>query len=184
LLALVTLALLGCASTGTPSGVFDAYFEAYSAGDTDQLWELSSPAARADARRVQRELVANLQSADVERRTFWEGQFGVEAADIENLGEQDFFVWAVRTIRRRIGITSIHSLVSRIQRVKEEAVNADLTVVIYRVGEEVSRLPIIKTPDGWRVDQSPFPPAPDPNAPPPEAPVSPTPPSDEEEEEE
>ncbi len=153
---LVLLLSLACATSG-PSAVFDDYFEAYGAGDAGRLWELSSPAARNDARRIRTELLAHLESERVEERVEFEGLFGITAEDVRPLDDQQFFEWAVGTIRRRLGVTAIRALVSRVQRVREEPVNAELVVVIYRVGEELSRLPLLKTPDGWRVDQSPFP---------------------------
>ena len=156
--AVVVSFALGCATTG-PAETFDQYWEAYGAGDADTLWELSSPSARADARRVQQEILNGLESPDLEQRTFWEGQFGTTPEEIRALSERGFFVWAIGTIRKRLGSGAIRSVVSRIARVKEESLGADGVVIVYRTGEEISRLPFIRTPEGWRVDQSPFPPA-------------------------
>lgn len=164
-LALLILTAAACGSTMSPSSTFDAYFEAYAAGDSEQLWALSSTAARADASRVKRELLAGLRSGDGEERTHFEGTFGVTAEVIEPMDERQFFDWAVAMIRRRLGAGYVRAFVTRVQRVREETLPDGSVVIVYRADEDVSRLPLSRTSDGWRVDQSPFPQPPSGGAP-------------------
>ena len=161
----VVLSAAGCGTTMTPSGTFDAYFEAYAAGDAELLWALSSPAARADASRVKRELMVGLRSEQADVRTHYEGTFGVTADVIDPMDERQFFDWAVAMIRRRLGPGYVRAFVTRVQRVREETLPDGSVVIVYRADEGVSRLPLKRSSDGWQVDQSPFPQPPSGGAP-------------------
>jgi hypothetical protein len=148
--------LTGCALPSEPTDVFDAYLEAYAVGDTEKLWELSSPNARRDASRLKRQLMARLTDPDPAIRLEYEGTLGVVAEVIQPKTEREMFDWAVQTIRRRLGGAFIRNTLSRWTRIRMENAGQRI-IVVYRWGEKISRMPLARVDDAWRVDVSPFP---------------------------
>jgi len=140
LVMICTAWLHGCGLASSPEGVFDSYIEAYTAGDVEQLWMLSSPKAQQDSDRVRAELLAGLRHEEMPLRIHFEGTFGVTAEDIEPMTRQQFFYWAVATVRRRLGVGFIRSTMRRVSRIRVETIDARHKVVVYRQGEALARL--------------------------------------------
>lgn len=158
--AIVLIALLAVASCGlgrAPGEVFDAYLAAYAEGDADAMWELTSPGARLDARRLKAELMVVLADPDAAKRVAIEGQFGITVDDIAPLDDKAFFGWAIRAIRHRLGAGFVRRTVEGMHFARLEP-DGDRVMVVYREASGVeSRLPLAKVDGAWRVDQSPFP---------------------------
>lgn len=155
--AVVVLLGVGCGLPTEPADVFDDYVEAYALGRAEVLWDLSSPAARDDAKRIKAELMAGLRHPDAAIRLDYEGTFATTAEEIEPMDEKTFFTWAVATIRRRLGGGYVRSALSRWVRVRMESLPDGRIVVVYRWGERLGRMPLARVDSAWRVDQSPFP---------------------------
>ncbi len=156
---IAALLLTGCSTTpNSPENLFDIYMEAYADGDGGRLWELSTPAARADAKRLRKEVVAALTDPDAVKRVQVEGMFGATARDVLTMNDRQFFVWAVQAIRRRLGSAFVRRKVSAWRRVAVQRVSLGLAQVIYREpGGGLSQLPVRLAGDLWYVDLSPFP---------------------------
>ncbi|MFT7624665.1 MAG: hypothetical protein ACI9WU_003854 [Myxococcota bacterium] len=160
--------LSGCATAqSSPGNVFEAYLEAYAEGDAPRMWELSSPSARADGRRVRDELVALLQDPDPIQRVQVEGRFGASSHDVIGMNDQQFFVWGVAAIRRRLGAKWIQQAVSSWALVTVAPTAAQAALVVYREPSgQLQRMPVIQRDNKWYVDVSPFPQEPAEAAPP------------------
>ena len=156
--SLLALALLlGCGTAKQPGEVFDAYLAAYAQGDSETMWDLSTPAARLDARRLRLEMMAALADPDPVQRIGVEGTFGITADTLRPMDDKAFFVWALGAIRHRLGAAFVRRTVEGMRFARIEP-DGQGVAIIYREASGVeSRLPMRKVDDVWRVDMSPFP---------------------------
>lgn len=152
------VSVLACGHSNTPRGVFDAYLEAFVDPDAEQLWELSTPHARDDARRVRKTIMAGLEAPDSVDRVVYEGTFGTTAAKVRPLDDRAFFAWAVQLIHRRMGTSYLRRTVAEWTVVRVEPVGAGDVLVVYREpsGTE-SNMRLRRLQGDWLVHDSPFP---------------------------
>ena len=131
--------------------------DAYAEGDAAQVYELSSPGARADAKRLQKDLLAVLDSGDPAKRILVEGRFSITAKELRVMDNKQLFVWWVMSIRRRLTPAFVRSTVSEMSLVRVRAAVGGAEV-IYRNSRGVENsMRLLRTADGWLVDDSPFP---------------------------
>ena len=160
LLPALALTALGCghALPETPREAYTRYMGAYADGDGRRLWELSTPAARADAARVRMEIVRLPTDPDPVRRVQLEGIFGASVERVTEMDERAFFVWAIEQIHRRLGPAFVRRAVESFELVSVRKEGKNVAVAIYREPSgRVNELRLRRIEDHWYVDTSPFP---------------------------
>lgn len=142
----------------TPGEAFDEYMEAFAAGDSDRIWELSAPAARRDSARFRDELKGVLMDPDPVRRLRVEGTYGDGVTVILSMNEEQFHDWWVSTLRKRLGGAQVRKIVESWRRVLVKQTGLDTAVVGYReLQGRINELPVIRIDEIWYVNRSIFP---------------------------
>ena len=130
---------------------------AYAEGDAARVHDLSSPGARADGKRLQKDLLAVLESGDPAKRILVEGRFSITAKELRVMDTKQLFVWGVLSIRRRLTPAFVRKTVSEMSLVRVRAVVGGAEVVFRNPKGVENSMRLLRTADGWLVDDSPFP---------------------------
>jgi len=151
------LLLSACATAGSPAHVFDRYLQAYSAGDGQQMWALSSPAVHQETQALQAQFLKVLRNPDPAERVPVEGTFGVTAETIEKMETRTFFVWVIQAIRRQLGAPTVERAVATMRRLYVESTGPNDAHIVYRgVDDREHRLHIRRVNNEWLVEDNPF----------------------------